>query len=123
MKVAIPTDSNKVAPHFGRAPEYTIATIGSNGITSKKTIENPGHKPGFLPEFFNEKGIDVMIVKGIGRRAVSLFNQFDIDIVTGAEGNVDEVLEQFVEGELGEKQNPCRPGKGKGYGEEKQGEE
>ncbi len=120
MKVAIPTDSGKVAPHFGRAPEYTIAIIGENGVSKKQKIDNPGHKPGYLPKFFNEKGVDVMLVKGIGRRAVSLFNQFDIDIVTGAQGKIDEVLEKFVEGELDEKSNPCRPGKGKDYGIEKE---
>ncbi len=119
MKIAIPTDSGKVAGHFGRAPEFTMVTIKDGEVTEKREIENPGHKPGYLPKFFNKKEIDLMITSGIGRRAISLFEEFDVNVISGAKGEVEEVINKYLKGKLEESSNPCKPGKGKDYGVEK----
>lgn len=119
MKIAIPTDSGKVATHFGRAPKYTIVKIENREISEKKKIENPGHKPGYLPKFFNEKGIELMITSGIGKRAISLFDEFNIEIMSGVEGKVDEVIDRYIHEDLNKSKNPCEPGEGKEYGLER----
>ena len=116
MKVAVPTDSGEVSQHFGRCPEFTIANIEGDEVTEKKIIENPGHKPGYIPEFLKEKGVDCVITGGIGRKAIALFEKYDIMLFTGLEGKIEEVIENFISGELTRGENPCSPGKGKNYG-------
>lgn len=107
MKVVIPTDSGKVSMHFGRCPEFTIFKIKENKIKNKKVIDNPGHKPGFLPKFLNKRGADCLITGGIGRRAVNLFNKYEIEVISGAKGEADKVIEDFLKGEIEGKDNIC----------------
>ncbi|MFB6076058.1 MAG: NifB/NifX family molybdenum-iron cluster-binding protein [Candidatus Aenigmatarchaeota archaeon] len=122
MKIAVSTDSGKVSAHFGRCPEFTIAKIEDGEVKNKEVIENPGHRPGYLPKFMNEKQIDCIVSGGMGRKAISMFNDYEIEAITGINGNVDEVLEEMAEGEIEGSANPCKPGGGKGYGVEKEDE-
>jgi predicted Fe-Mo cluster-binding NifX family protein len=120
MKIAISTDSGRVSTHFGRCPEFTLTRIEDGKVKSKEVIENPGHRRGYLPKFLNQRNVDCIIAGGMGRRAVSLFEDFDIRTVTGVEGNVDEVVEKLAKGELEGAENLCNPSKGKGYGLERE---
>lgn len=122
MKVAIPTDSEKVSGHFGRCPEFTLAKIEDGEVKEKKKIDNPGHKPGYLPQFLNENQVDWLITGGIGRKAISMFENFGIEVTTGLEGeDTNKVLEQVSKGEIESGTNPCEPGRGKGYGVKREG--
>lgn len=120
MKIAISTDSEKVSEHFGRCPEFTIVEIKDNKIKNKKIIENPGHMTGFLPKFFKEKNINCVIAGGAGFRAQELFKQFGIKLITGIQGNIDNVIKEFIKKELKQGEDLCNPGKGKGYGIKKE---
>jgi len=51
MIVAVATENNMVAQHFGRCPEYTIYGIDDGRIVEQNVIANPGHEPGFLPRY------------------------------------------------------------------------
>lgn len=120
MKIAVSTDSGKVSSHFGRCPEFTIAEIEDGKIIDEKKIENPGHKPGYIPQFLNEKEIDWLITGGIGRKAISMFDDFGVKITTGCDGqSVNKVIKQAANGEIESGENPCSPGRGKGYGKER----
>jgi len=120
QKIAISTDNDEVSPHFGRCPEFTIVEIEDNKIKNKKTIENPGHATGFLPKFFKEKEVDCVIAGGAGFRAKQLFDQFDIELITGIQGKIDEVIQKFIKDKLESGEDLCSPGKGKGYGIKKE---
>ncbi|MBA1336952.1 MAG: hypothetical protein HPY66_3388 [Firmicutes bacterium] len=57
MRIAISTDRRHVSPHFGRCPSFTLVDI-ENGKTLKRVeVENPGHSPGYIPQFLHEKGV------------------------------------------------------------------
>ncbi len=112
MKVAISTDTGSVSAHFGRCPSYTIINIEDGKITKMEEIPNPGHEPGFLPQFLAEKGINTIIAGGMGPRAQDLFAQNNIAIITGIQGPVDEVIEKFLKNELKPGEDLCgqKPG-------------
>lgn len=120
MKIAISTDSGKVSPHFGRCPQFTLVEIEDNKIIKKEVIDNPGHRTGFLPNFLNEQGVKCVITGGAGFRAQEFFNEFGIKLIAGAQGKVDDVIEQFTQGKLEGGESLCKPGAGKGYGIEKE---
>ena len=119
MKVAISTDSGHVSAHFGRCPEFTIIEVEDGKIINRETIPNPGHQPGFLPQYFNEMGIDAIIAGGGGQRAQMLFAEKNIQFVLGVTGTIDENIQSLCEGTLKGGESLCSPGAGKGYGVEK----
>ena len=119
MKVTISTDGEFVSPHFGRCPEYTILDIENNKVVKKEIIENPGHHPGFLPQFLKEKGVNCIIAGGMGQRAKELFNQAQIDTILGVEGKIQDLIDNILKGTLEGKESLCKPESGKGYGIDK----
>ncbi len=120
MKVAVSTDSGNVAQHFGRCPQFTIAEMENGKVVKKEVIDNPGHSTGFLPRFFQENGIEVLIAGGAGFRAQQFCQQYGIRLVLGVSGSVEETLQRFAKGELEEGESSCLPGSGRGYGVKKE---
>ena len=119
MKVAISTDGAIVSAHFGRCPSFTLVDIEDGKATKVEVIDNPGHEPGFLPEFLKKKGVNHIIAGGMGQRALMLFEQNAIKPILGISGKIDDVVKQLEKGTLQGGQSLCNPGDGKGYGVDK----
>ena len=100
MKVVISTDQGYVSAHFGRCQSYTIVEIEDGKILNKGEIPNPGHQPGFLPEYLSGKGVNCIIAGGMGPRAQGLVAQKNIETILGVQGAVDEVIQRFIKQEL-----------------------
>ena len=120
MKLAISTDSGMVSAHFGRCPEFTIVEIKDNKVVKKEVIVNPGHSTGLIPKFLHDKGVNCIVAGGMGWRAIEFFKEFKIEAIVGVSGKVDDVIEQFIKGELKGGESTCDPGAGKGYGLDKE---
>jgi predicted Fe-Mo cluster-binding NifX family protein len=119
MKVAISTDGAFVSAHFGRCPSFTLVEIEGGKAAKKEVVDNPGHQPGFLPQFLKSRGVDHIVAGGMGQRALMLFAENGIKPVLGVSGKIDDVIKQLEEGTLKGGESSCRPGDGKGYGVEK----
>jgi predicted Fe-Mo cluster-binding NifX family protein len=119
MRAAISTDGDYVSAHFGRCPSFTIADIENNKVIKKDTIDNPGHHPGYLPQFLRERGVNCIIAGGMGQRAQILFEENNIQAVMGISGKINDVLEKLSSGTLEGGESLCSPGAGKGYGIDK----
>ncbi len=113
MKVAISTDQGYVSAHFGRCSTYTVVEIKEGQMLSREEIANPGHQPGFLPQYLSDKGVNCIIAGGMGPRAQALFAQKNIETIIGVQGTVDEVIEKFIKQELEVGEDLC----GHGHGE------
>ncbi len=100
MKIAISTEGNYVSEHFGRCPYFTIFEVNNGKILKKEVIRNIEHSPGAVPKFLKEKGVDLIIAGGMGRKATEIFNQYGIDFIVGVSGDVDEIISNFIEGKL-----------------------
>jgi predicted Fe-Mo cluster-binding NifX family protein len=116
MKIAISTDGNFVSAHFGRCPNFTIVEIENGKLVKREIIDNPGHHPGYLPQFLSQHGVNCIIAGGMGQRASGLFAEQAIQTVIGADGSIDEVIDKIIAGTLQGGENICKPGLGKGYG-------
>ena len=119
MKIAISTDGDFVSAHFGRCPEFTILDIENGKVIKREVIENPGHHPGFLPKFLNERGVNCIIAGGMGMRAKELFSEAKIDSIVGVEGKVQDTIDKLLAGTLVGGEDLCKPESGKGYGIDK----
>ena len=105
MKICIPTIGERglddiVGEHFGRVPTYTIIDLDTDQV---RIIANTSHHMGGRgdpPDILAKEGVKIMVCRGLGRRAISLFNQLGIDVFIGANGTVREAIQAFNEGTL-----------------------
>lgn len=119
MKVAISTDGEYVSAHFGRCPSYTIVDIENSKLIKKESVKNPGHEPGFIPQFLHERGVQCIIAGGMGMRATGFFEELGIQAIVGVSGKISEVIDKLISGKLEGGKSLCKPGAGKGYGLDK----
>lgn len=107
MRVAISTDGEVVAQHFGRCDAYTIVDVEDGAITNQDRIANPGHAPGFLPGYLAERGVNCIVAGGMGSRAQTLFNQQKIQAIVGVSGTIADTVDALRRGELDGGESMC----------------
>lgn len=100
MKIVIPETDGIIAEHFGHCEHFLLFEIIQGNIVGTESIENPGHRPGFLPNFLHERGIEVVLAGGIGGGALDLFRAHGMEVITGIQGDCRKAAEQFAAGKL-----------------------
>ncbi len=100
MKIAVACNGSKIWPHFGHCENFNIYDAENGVITSEENVPNPGHRPGFLPNFLADRGVEVIIAGGMGGGAVDIFNERNVEVVVGAEGDARTNVEAYLRGEL-----------------------
>jgi len=105
MKICIPTMGengldNQVGEHFGRVPTYTIVDLDTNEVkVIANTSEHMGGQ-GYPPEIMAREGVNAMVCRGLGRRAIMMFEELGIDVYIGASGTVKDVIDAFKQDRL-----------------------
>jgi predicted Fe-Mo cluster-binding NifX family protein len=108
MKFAIPLADGKLTAHFGHCQEFALIEVENNEIKNKETLIPPPHEPGVLPRWLHEMGTDVIIAGGMGGRALDLFTQNGIKVVTGAPASVpEELVKSYLDNTLQTGANVC----------------
>ncbi len=118
MRIAISVDNDQglesvVAHHFGRCPYYALVDVEGDEIQDVQVLANPyyeNHRPGAVPDFIRQQDADVMLAGGMGRRAVTIFQQYGINARTGAAGTVRRAVEHYLGDQL-QDARPCREGR------------
>jgi predicted Fe-Mo cluster-binding NifX family protein len=100
MKIAVASMGNMVAGHFGHCENFNIYESTNGSITKVQSIPNPGHKPGYLPNFLGDMNVEVIIAGGMGGGAVEIFNERNIEVIVGAEGDAKDAAVRYLRGEL-----------------------
>lgn len=100
MKIAVASEGRMVTEHFGHCEGFNVFDAENKVITQKEFIPNPGHRPGFLPNFLNDKGVNVIISGGMGGGAIEIFNEKGIEVITGASGDAEEAANHYLQGKL-----------------------
>ncbi len=115
MRIAISAQDDRgldgiVAHHFGRCPFYALVDVEGHTVVGIDVLANPyfnKHQPGAVPYFIQQQGAEVMVAGGMGRRAIDLFDQMNIEAYSGAAGTIRRAVEMVVGGQLTEA-TPCR---------------
>ncbi len=108
LRIAVPVDKNMLSQHFGHAEQFLIADIEDGEIKNTEIKIPPPHEPGVLPQWLGDMGVNVIITGGMGRRALSLFDENGIRVVVGAP-TMDpvEVIKEYLRGTLKTGENVC----------------
>ncbi|QSX04990.1 NifB/NifX family molybdenum-iron cluster-binding protein [Sedimentibacter sp. zth1] len=100
LKIAVACMGNTTAQHFGHCENFNLYDAEGGKIISEKSVPNPGHKPGFLPNYLHDLGVEVIIAGGMGGGAVEIFNEHNIEVIVGANGNAKSCVESYLSGDL-----------------------
>ncbi|MHB1314527.1 MAG: NifB/NifX family molybdenum-iron cluster-binding protein [Christensenellales bacterium] len=100
MRIAVASENEMVTEHFGHCVNFNIYEVKNGQIIKSKSTPNPGHKPGFLPNYLNDMGINVIISGGMGGGAIDIFNEKGIEVIVGAHGNAKEAATAYLNGVL-----------------------
>ena len=99
-KIAVASNNKNVTGHFGHCDSFMLYDAENDKIVKEESVENPGHKPGFLPNFLADKGVNVIISGSMGQGAVDIFNERNVEVITGASGDAKTAVERYLKGEL-----------------------
>ena len=100
MIIAVASEKENVTEHFGHCKNFNIFEIVDHTISKIQSLPNPGHRPGFLPNYLNDLGVNVIISGGMGGGAIQIFEEKNIKVITGAKGKAKDVVEKYLQGEL-----------------------
>jgi ATP-binding protein involved in chromosome partitioning len=110
MRYAIPMADGKLCMHFGHCERFMFveADEASRGVTESEYVTPPPHAPGVLPQWLQERGIDVVLAGGMGSRARTMLEDAGVTVVTGVPDEAPEALVQaHLAGTLVSGENTC----------------
>ncbi len=104
MKIAIPVEENRgwdspICEHFGHAPYFAFVDTDTDTV---EVVANPlmEHGPGDMPQWIASQNCHILVVRGIGSRAIQYFNQFGIQVYRGASGTVRDIVNAIKSGNI-----------------------
>jgi len=100
MKICVPTMGEAgmqeaICQHFGRAPTFTIVDLDSGKITVLPNVSEHMGGTGLPTETIFAAGVQLMIVGGLGPKAVTMFNEGGVDVFVGATGTVKDAIDDW----------------------------
>ena len=108
MRFEIPLADGKLTAHFGHCQEFAMIDVEEKQIKKKEILVPPPHEPGVLPKWLHDLGTNVIIAGGMGNRALTLFEENGIQVVTGAPSLVpEELVQSYLENSLVSGNNLC----------------
>lgn len=99
-RIAVACEGNQVAQHFGHCEQFLFFDTEGTEVVKSEAVPNPGHKPGFLPNFLADQGAVVVLAGGMGGGAIDIFNQRGVEVVTGAAGDAAAAVAAYLTGTL-----------------------
>ena len=105
-KVAFAVDDNMglqstISQHFGRCAYFVVVDFSSGDEISFDIHPNTSaqnHNPGDVPNLIRSFGASTIVSGGMGHRARQFFEQMGIQSVVGAQGTVEQVIQQMRDG-------------------------
>ncbi len=122
MKVAIPSEppgglEAKVAYHFGRCDFYTVVDIVEGKISNVEVVQSPRATAPFAPpsqiDLLASKGVEAVLVKGIGPRAMQQLAARGIAVYMTSAQTVREAVDEIIQdkAKLATLEDACREAK------------
>lgn len=110
MKIAIPTENNKLCSHFGHCESFTFVDV--NPETKEiLNIETRVPEEGISCQsasWISEQGTNIVLAGGMGARPLGLFSQNGVQVVSGCpELPVEELVKQYLNSTLTTGENSC----------------
>lgn len=104
-KICVPTAGrggreDAVGEHFGRVPTYTIFDTEIQQVNVVDNTSEHAGGSGLPADILSELGIDVLLCRGAGRRALGIFGENGIEVCVGVNGTAGEAIDAWKAGNL-----------------------
>lgn len=100
MKIAVTYDNGNIFQHFGKTEFFKVYEVENNQVISSEVISSNGAGHGALAELLGNQSVDLLICGGIGGGAQTALAEAGIEVCSGVQGDVDQAVEAYLEGEL-----------------------
>jgi ATP-binding protein involved in chromosome partitioning len=108
FKAAVPLAGGVLCNHFGHCEQFAILPVLDGQIGDAELHTPPPHEPGVLPRWLGELGVNLIIAGGMGQRALGMFAEQGIRVITGAPNQEPVALVQnYLAGSLATGANVC----------------
>ncbi|MCK5686742.1 NifB/NifX family molybdenum-iron cluster-binding protein [bacterium] len=107
MKIAIATENKEISQHFGKCELFTIVEFDDLGCTIVQLNNESESKSTKIPEKLAEIGTDIVISGGIGSYAKRILKEHNIEVLTGIQGTVKEVIDNLRNGVIKSGKSLC----------------
>lgn len=97
MRVAVPLYEEVVAPRFGFAEDFLVATIENEGISETHRIILPNNGWNERLRVLEEHGVSVILCGGFNRRFEPLARSHGIRVICGCVGEAELVAHRFAQ--------------------------
>jgi len=109
MKIAMPKDGEMLNQHFGQSKSFLIVSVDKQQIVERKEISSDSlqHNHAGLSGLFLTEGVSLVITGGIGKPALDALKEKGLEVIKGASGTCEEVLEKYLAGNLDDRNVTC----------------
>lgn len=115
-RIAIPLENGVLCAHFGHCEKFAIVEVIDNVIANISEHIPPEHVPGLYPRWIAQFGVSDVIAGGMGQKAITLFNEQNINAFVGAPiMKAKEMVEAFLKGTLTLEANYCNHDENHGH--------
>ncbi len=100
MKIAVTYQDGEVFQHFGKTKEFKIYTVEGSKVISSEILSSgsAGHEA--LADVLKDAQVEILICGGLGGGAQAALAALGIEVISGASGNTDTVVEEYLAGNL-----------------------
>jgi predicted Fe-Mo cluster-binding NifX family protein len=113
VKIVIPVSDEKgehLSAHFGRAPYFAWFSIEGGNIVDRGLVPNDSEHfggVGLPPERIARLEPDAVVTKGMGMRAINMFQRMGVAVLQAKSEFSKENLDLFIREELAELTEGC----------------
>lgn len=107
MIIAVTYEAGIVFQHFGHTASFKLYEVENNTVVASRVVETGGSGHGALAGFLKAQNVDVLICGGIGGGAQMALAEAGIRLYGGVHGDADEVVTDFLAGQLSYNPNVC----------------
>ena len=110
MKIAVHTKDNNVDDHFGHCDHYTVFEVDSHRKVVNRTEVSSPEGCGCQSDIASklaEMGVTVMLAGNMGDGAKEVLQEQHITVIRGCSGNIDELVKQFMDGQISDCGHGC----------------
>lgn len=108
LRIAVPVAEGRLCNHFGHCEKFALIDVRGSEIQNHTEVTPPPHEPGVLPRWLADQGVGMVIAGGMGQRAIGLFEERGIRVLTGAPADDPQnLVQRYLQGTLERGANVC----------------
>jgi len=100
MRIAVPDWKGRISPVFDVARQLLIVELDGGRETARTSARLAQMLPPLRAQELAHQGVDVLLCGGISTALLRMLEAHGIRVIAGISGNVDQVLQSYLEGHL-----------------------